>query len=62
MPDSFDSSHHLKLAIGHLREANIACAKSDFDAMCEELIAARASTTRAILMLPRPKEISQDEA
>ena len=60
MTYGFDSAYHLKLAISHLRQANIACGKSDFDAICEELIAARASTTRAILMLPRPKEDPQD--
>ena len=46
---------HLAAAIKHLRQANVACQAGEFSTMCEEMIAARASITRSIVMLPKPE-------
>ena len=54
MPDGFDYAHHLFTAIHHLHVAE-ANAATDPERARSELVAARASVTRALIMLPKPE-------
>ena len=55
MDKPFTSADHLAAAIRHLRQANVAQGAGEFSTMCEELIAARASITRCLILLPKPE-------